>query len=269
MPPMIAALPAPSNHAGFMSSFERTRCTRLFTREQTSKTLCAAPPPSSSRMTTSARCASSLARIGVAAHGLDGLNRCLGPADSLDDFSENFGVAGDLTHQRNGAAVFVGQTVDVVRLFNHVAPAPVLISDLFRDAAMMIVFRADDRDIEPLFGEPLDHAIELLDERADQIVEQIDAARDQALLRLLDKSMKTKHQAVAGAQRGHVAHNRKLAQAGIIGQQPCLAALDARERIELAAGILVSHGERGLGERPFIHLAISPRDAQAEADARR
>src|SRR5262249_33698383 len=142
----------------------------------------------------------SLARVGVAAHGLDDLDRCFGPAYSLDDFSENFGVAGDLTHQRNGAALFVGQTVDVVRPLDHVAPAPVLIGYLFRDAAMMIVLRAHDRDIESLFGEPLDHAIELFDERADQIVEQIDAARDQALLCLLVKSVKPEHQAIAPAQ---------------------------------------------------------------------
>jgi hypothetical protein len=43
----------------------------------------------------------------------------------------------------------------------------------------------------------------------------------------------------------------------------------AAEGIELAAGILVSHRERGLGERPFIHFAVSARDAEAEADARR
>jgi hypothetical protein len=145
----------------------------------------------------------------------------------------------------------------------------VIIGNLFRDAAMMIVFRAHDRDVEPLFGEPLHHAIKLFDERADQIVEQIDSARGQALLCLLVKSVKPEHQAIAGAQRGHVTHNRKLAQAGIIGQQPCLTALDTAERIEFAAGILVGHGERGLGERPFIHLAVGPCDAQAEADARR
>jgi hypothetical protein len=52
-------------------------------------------------------------------------------------------------------------------------------------------------------------------------------------------------------------------------QQRGLAALDAGERIELAAGVLMSHGERRLGKRPFIHLAVSPRDAQAEAYARR
>ncbi len=52
-------------------------------------------------------------------------------------------------------------------------------------------------------------------------------------------------------------------------QQRGLAALDAGERIELAAGILMRHGERRLGKRPFIHLAVSPRDAQAEAYARR
>src|SRR5262245_36558491 len=142
----------------------------------------------------------SLARVGVAAHGLDDLDRCFAPAYSLDDFSENFGVAGDLTHQRNGPALFVGQTVDLVGPLDHVAPAPVIIGYLVRDAAMMIVFRAHDRDIESLFGEPLYHAIELFDEGADQIVEQIDTARDQGLLRLLVKSVKPEHQAIAPAQ---------------------------------------------------------------------
>jgi hypothetical protein len=109
----------------------------------------------------------------------------LRPAYSLDDLGEDFGVAGDLAHERNGAALFVRQHVDVVRPFDHVATAPVLIGNLFRDAAMMVVLRVDDRDIESLFGEPLHHAIKLFDERADQIVEQIDAARGQALLGLL------------------------------------------------------------------------------------
>jgi hypothetical protein len=164
---------------------------------------------------------------------------------------------------------FVRQNVDVVRPLDHVAPASVLIGYLFRDTTMMIVLRADDRDVESLLREPLDHAIKLFDERADQIVEQIDPARDQALFCLLVESVKPEHEAIAGAQRGHVAHDRKLAQARIICQQPGLAAFDAAERIELAAGILVGHRKRGLGERPFIHFAVSPRDAQAEADARR
>src|SRR5262249_26770293 len=142
----------------------------------------------------------SLARVGVAAHGFDDFDWRFGPAYPLDDFGENFGIAGDLTHQRNGAALFIGQNVDVVRPLDHVAAAPVLIGNLFRDAAMMIVFRAHDRDIESLFGEPLHHAIKLFDEQADQIVEQIDAARGQALLRLLVKSVKPEHQAIAGAQ---------------------------------------------------------------------
>src|SRR5262249_48379735 len=127
----------------------------------------------------------SLARVGVAAHGLDDFDWRFGPAYSLDDFGKDFGVAGDLTHQRDGAALFAGQSVDVVRPLDHVAAAPVLIGNLFCDAAMMIVFRAHDRDIESLFGEPLDHAIQLFDERADQIVEQIDTARNQARLGLL------------------------------------------------------------------------------------
>src|SRR5262249_61909731 len=101
-----------------------------------------------------------------------------------------------------------------VRPLDHVAPAPVLIGYLFRDAAMMILLRSHDRDIESLFREPLDHAIELFDEWADQIVEQIDAARDQALLCLLVKSVKPEHQAIAPAQGRHAAHDRKLAQAG-------------------------------------------------------
>src|SRR5262249_22916383 len=171
----------------------------------------------------------SLARVGVAAHGFDDFDWRFGPAYPLDDLGENFGVAGDLTHQRNGAAVFVRQSTDVVRPLDHVAAAPVLIGYLFRDAAMMIVFRAHDRDVESLFGEPLHDAIKLFDERADQIVEQIDAARGQALLRLLVKSVKPEHQAIAVAQRRHVAHDRKLAQARIIGQQPCLTALDTAE----------------------------------------
>src|SRR6266404_5520375 len=50
----------------------------------------------------------SLARVGVAAHGLDDLDRRVGSADSLDDFGEDFGVAGDLTHQRDGPALLVG-----------------------------------------------------------------------------------------------------------------------------------------------------------------
>src|SRR5262249_49481292 len=33
----------------------------------------------------------SLARVGVAAHGLDDLDRCFGPAYPLDDLGENFG----------------------------------------------------------------------------------------------------------------------------------------------------------------------------------
>src|SRR5262249_60145949 len=108
----------------------------------------------------------SLARVGVAAHGLDDFDRCFGPAYQLDDFGENFGVAGDLTHQRNGASLFAGQNVDVVRPLDHLAAAPVLIGYLFCDAAMMIVFRAHDRDVKSLLCEPLDHAIKLFDERA-------------------------------------------------------------------------------------------------------
>src|SRR5260370_5691018 len=92
----------------------------------------------------------SLARIGVAAHGLDDLDWCFRVAYSLDDLGEDFGVAGDLTHERNGPALFVGQKIEVVRAFEHVAPAPVLIGYLFRDAAMMIVLRTDDRDVESL-----------------------------------------------------------------------------------------------------------------------
>src|SRR5262245_5461952 len=65
----------------------------------------------------------SLPRVGVAAHGLDDFDRRLGPAYPLDDFGENFGVAGDLTHQRHGAALLVRQTVDIVRPFEHVAAA--------------------------------------------------------------------------------------------------------------------------------------------------
>src|SRR5262249_41437781 len=97
----------------------------------------------------------SLPRVGVAAHGLDDFDQRLGPAYALDDFGEYFGVASDLTHQRHGAAVFVRQSIDVVRPLDHVAAAPVLIGYLFRDAAMMIVFRAHDRDVESLFSEPL------------------------------------------------------------------------------------------------------------------
>src|SRR5262245_46514175 len=63
----------------------------------------------------------SLTRVGVAAHGLDDFDWRLGPAYPLDDFGENFGVAGDLTHQRHGAARLVRQSVDVARTFDHVA----------------------------------------------------------------------------------------------------------------------------------------------------
>src|SRR5262249_43693500 len=115
----------------------------------------------------------SLARIGVAAHRLDDFDWCFRLAYSLDDFGENFGIAGDLTHERNGTSPFVGQKSEVVRSFEHVAPAPVLVGYLLRDTAMMVVFRAHDRDVETLLCEALDHAIKLFDERADQIVEQI------------------------------------------------------------------------------------------------
>jgi hypothetical protein len=37
MPPMIAAVPAPSNHAGFICSFDRTQRTRLLTAERRRK----------------------------------------------------------------------------------------------------------------------------------------------------------------------------------------------------------------------------------------
>src|SRR6266487_272667 len=140
----------------------------------------------------------SLARVGVAAHGLVDLDWRLGAADWLDDFGENFGVAGDLPHQRNGPAVFAGQTV--VRALDHVTAASVLISNLFGDAAVVVVFCADDRDVEPLFGEPLDHAIKFFDERADQIVEQVDATRGKAFFRLPVQSMKPEHETIALAQ---------------------------------------------------------------------
>src|SRR5262249_42387135 len=113
----------------------------------------------------------SLTRVGAVALGLADFEGGLGLGNRLVDSVKNFGVARDLTHQRNGAALFIGQNVDVVRPLDHVAAAPVIIGNLFRDAAMMIVFRAHDRDVEPLFGEPLHHAIKLFDERADQIVE--------------------------------------------------------------------------------------------------
>src|SRR5262249_25766904 len=127
----------------------------------------------------------SLARIGVAAHRLDDFDWCLGPAYSLDDFGENFGIAGDLTHERNGALLCVLQSVDILRPLEHVALAPVLVGYLLRDTAMMVVFRAHDRDVETLLCEALDHAIKLFDEGADQMVEQLHAARGQALFGLL------------------------------------------------------------------------------------
>ncbi len=144
-----------------------------------------------------------------------------------------------------------------------------LISNLFRDAAVVIVVCADDRDVEALFGEPLYHAIKFFDERADQIIEQIDATRGKAFFRFLVQSMKPEHEAIARAERRHVAHHRKLAQAGILSQQRWFAALDAGERIVLAAGVLVGDGERRLGKRALVHLPVSAGDAEAEADARR
>jgi|GraSoiStandDraft_41_1057321.scaffolds.fasta_scaffold3360120_1 hypothetical protein len=65
---------------------------------------------------------------------------------------------------------------------------------------MRIVFCADDRDIESLFGEALYNSIKLFDEWAEQIIEQIDPTREQVLFRLLVKSVKSEHQAIALAQ---------------------------------------------------------------------
>src|SRR5215813_9457428 len=49
----------------------------------------------------------SLPRVGVATHGLDDFDWRLGPAYSLDEFGEDFGVAGDLTHERGRPVFFV------------------------------------------------------------------------------------------------------------------------------------------------------------------
>ena len=113
--------------------------------------------------------------------------------ESARGLRQNFGFAGDLTHQSYASSLFVRQNVDLVCSLDHVATTAVLIGDFFRDATMMIVFGADDRDIEAVSSEPLDHAIKFFNERADQIVKQIDAACDQALFRFFLQSVKAQH----------------------------------------------------------------------------
>src|SRR5262249_21315013 len=105
-------------------------------------------------------------------------------------------------------------------------------------------------------------------ERADQILDEIDAARFERRLGLVLEPVEAEDEAITLLQLGEIACHRKPAQSRILGQQLRLAALDAHERVEFVRGILMGDAERGFVERPLVHPAIGARDPEAKSRAR-
>jgi hypothetical protein len=80
--------------------------------------------------------------------------------------------------------------------------------------------------------------------------------------------MEPQNQPISLAERGNVTGDRDILESRIASQELGIAPIDALQGVELAASVLVRDRERSLGERALVHLAVSARDAEAEACAR-
>jgi hypothetical protein len=85
---------------------------------------------------------------------------------------------------------------------------------LLGHAAMMIALLAHDEDIEALAREALHNAVQLCDERADEIVEQIDTSCGKAFLGVVIKTMKSEHEPIAWAQGRDIVRQETLLRPG-------------------------------------------------------
>src|SRR5262245_59773410 len=104
--------------------------------------------------------------------------------------------------------------------------------DFFSCPQMMVVRGAYHCDVKALTYQPLDDTVELGNERTDQIVQKIDAARSEALLILVGQSMESKNETIPLIQACDIVSHGYAVETGEARKQFRIAAFDSAQRVE-------------------------------------